>query len=126
MLVSLLVPFQSFMLVSLLVTFKFSIFVSLPVPFPFIVLSLVLNRKFVKQSTTTRIMFKPSSGRKVESAWRVGTFCLRSRCRVRKSATTTKGHHHRDNVVVVGRDGTMTDESQSPLSQQQRHRSDKV
>src|SRR5678816_1389090 len=55
------------MLVSLLVTFQFSMFVSLPVPFPFVVLSLTLNRKFVKQSTTTRIMFKPSSGRKVES-----------------------------------------------------------
>src|SRR5688572_29415569 len=66
-LISLLVSFQSSMLVSLLVTFQFPMFVSLPVPFPFIVLSLALNRKFIKQSTTTRIMFKPSSGRKVES-----------------------------------------------------------
>ena len=48
------------------------------------------------------------------------------RCRVRKSTTTTRGHHHRDNVVVIGRGGTMTDESQSPLGQQQRHRSDEV
>src|SRR5688572_14449462 len=66
-LVSLLVPFQFSMLVSLLVPFQCSMLVSLPVPFPFVVLSLALNRKFVKQSTTTRIMFKPSSGRKVES-----------------------------------------------------------
>jgi len=66
-LISLLVPFQFSMLVSLLVPFQFSMFVSLPVPFPFVVLSLALNRKFVKQSTTTRIMFKPSSGRKVKS-----------------------------------------------------------
>src|SRR5688572_216962 len=65
MLISLLLPFQFSMLVSLLVPFQFSMFVSLPVPFPFIVLSLALNRKFVKQSMTTRI--KPSSGRKVES-----------------------------------------------------------
>src|SRR5688572_30590760 len=42
-------------------SYQFSMFVSLPVPFPFVVLSLTLNRKFVKQSTTTRIMFKPSS-----------------------------------------------------------------
>ena len=46
------------MLVSLLVPFQFSMRISLPVPFPFFVLSLALNRKFVKQSTTTRIMFK--------------------------------------------------------------------
>ena len=58
---------QFSILISLLVSFQFSMLVSLPVPFLFIVLSLALNRKFVKQSTTTRIMFKPSSGRKVES-----------------------------------------------------------
>src|SRR5688572_14074287 len=67
MLVSLLVSFQFPMLVSLLVRFQFSMSMSLPVPFPFVALSLALNCKFVKQSTTTRIMFKPSSGRKVES-----------------------------------------------------------
>ena len=66
-LISLLVSFQFSILVSLLVSFQFAMFVSLLVPFPFIVLSLALNRKLVKQSTTTRIMFKPSSGRKVES-----------------------------------------------------------
>ena len=67
MLVSLLVPFQFSMLVSLLVPFQFSMRISLPVPFPFYVLSLALNRKVVKQSTTTRIIFKPSNGRKLES-----------------------------------------------------------
>ena len=68
-LISLLVSFQFSMLVSFLVPFQFSMSVSLPVPFSFVVLSLALNRKFVKQSTTklTRIMFKPCSGRKVES-----------------------------------------------------------
>src|ERR1043165_9759770 len=37
------------------------------------------------------------------------------RCRVRKSTTTTKEHHQRDNVVVADRGGRMTDESQTPL-----------
>src|SRR5688572_7945091 len=66
-LISLLISFQFSMLVSLLVPFQFSMLISLPVHFPFFVLSLALNRKFVKQSTTTRIMFEPSSGRKVEN-----------------------------------------------------------
>ena len=61
-LISPLVSFQFSMPVLFLVSFQFSMFVSLPVPFPFVVLSLALNRKFVKQSTTTRIIFKPSSG----------------------------------------------------------------
>src|ERR1043165_1805892 len=37
------------------------------------------------------------------------------RCRVRRSTTTTKAHHQRDNVVVADRGGRMTDESQTPL-----------
>ena len=55
------------MLVSLLVPFQFSMFVSLS--FPFVVLSLALNRKFAKtiHDYENRLMFKPSSGRKVES-----------------------------------------------------------
>src|ERR1043165_8762083 len=36
------------------------------------------------------------------------------RCRVRRSTTTTKAHHQRDNVVVADRGGRMTDESQTP------------
>src|SRR5688572_18283361 len=104
MLVSLLVPFQFSMLVSLLVPFRLSMFVSLPVPFPFVVLSLALNLKFVKQSTTTRIMFKPSSGRKVESGvWENFVYEAaddKSRCCVNTVAGKDVENHECGTLIV--------------------------
>src|SRR5688572_5475410 len=95
---------QFSILISLLVSFQFSIFVSLPVPFPFVMLSLALNRKFVKQSTTTRIMFKPSSGRKVESGvWEHFVYEAaddKRRCCVYTIADKDVENHECDTLIV--------------------------
>ena len=103
-LISLLVSFQFSMLVSLLVPFQFSMLISLPVPFPFVMLSLARNRKFVKQSTTTRIMFKPSSGRKVESGvWEHFVYEAaddKSRCCVHTVAGKDVENHECGTLIV--------------------------
>ena len=103
-LISLLVSFQFSILVSLLVPFQFSMFVSLPVPFPFVLLSLALNRKFIKQSTTTRIMFKPSSGPKVESGmWEHFVYEAaddKSRCCVHTVAGKDVENHECGTLIV--------------------------
>src|SRR5688572_2748043 len=115
MLISLVVSFQFSMLVSLLVPFQvyasytffpfqFSMFISIPVPFPFVVLSLALNGKFVKQSTTTRIMFKSSSGRKIESGvWEHFVYEAaddKSRCCVHTVAGKDVENHECGTLIV--------------------------